>query len=1062
MAVTKVSHASFSKGYTVQTGAGSYNLPREDTDSLYGPGWPVQPVTRPEDSELPRTLDYPVGINFTLQPRVGYAGLMPIAALKAAYSNVSEVSAPVNLIIRELCSFMPILRDPKTKQKIKDGHPYQWMCISPDRVAPLNVWLARYKKSAKVYAAPAFFMRKEQDRTVALEYIDGSTLFLIVNSRGNLPEPNEVDDSIKKFAERIQHGCGNDLRGLDTAMPALARDFLEKQRRRVEQGKPLVTTTPAFTQIIKGVPFSFWDKSQIYFVPEPPAPTVDSPYGETYIERSWAWINIISTMIAFELGHYRTGNTPEGLMMLPKAMFPSMTKLAAGEREWNARMADGSQVQHARNRWMPEGTQYIATKKPDFPELLYNKAKENILFSIGLPPSEMGDKPNQGLGGKGFESGAAHDVTRQILEAEKEGVEDAFNWVLLKEGVDDAEFYLDYPQEEIDPAQQQEDMWNKFSHGVLTLNDVLTQQGKEPVGDAKSPENVANMHIIISGSSIFVIEKMKIDEAGMAQPNNPQANAFGGPPNNPEDAIQGDKKGLPPQKGLPQAIARKIELGENLGGVMYSLPLAKTHHVDHTVAEDDPVLSPEGFDPDEYAMGLIEEQEHAGSVGQDTIPQIVLDHLREDPRYYTHLKEAGLAKVDITSHDGAMVALFIPEPVARQLHAIAEGLNFPPEARLELAENMHLTLALLPDANAAMQKREVILNCAKAAAAISDTPVGNIQGFGVFNGKAGEHVLYATLDCPALPELRQTLCNELDNSGIAYGREHGFVPHITLAYFQDIWQLPKGFMIPDMPVTINGVSLAIGENIETVPFAAAETLAKHCGVCPEDIAYAYAPVMYDHALAISPARHHANGVEVVTMQPKDLPAQIALWKPAGKEKDSLNESIGGKQYLREEAAWLLDQSLDFHLVPLAYTTETQDGEEGAAIWYTAGNTQRKSVEDYDYLWIIKAAVFDYLITQLDRRGKNYLTHPEEPGRMILIDNGYAFPVDRKRHPDCKSDFATFMVDKPLGEETLNVLRRTQADLSMWQDMEDLIGREATANVQWCLSDLLDNGMMRLS
>src|SRR3972149_6036134 len=142
MAISRVKSLDFNKAaYLVQTGAGNYNLPREDVDALYGPGWPVQPVTRPEDTEIPRTIDYPVGINYTLQPRVGYEGLMPIKALKAAYSNVSEVAAPVNLIIREMSGFMAMLRDKKTKQKVKQGHPYSWMTVSPDRTNPFNVWL---------------------------------------------------------------------------------------------------------------------------------------------------------------------------------------------------------------------------------------------------------------------------------------------------------------------------------------------------------------------------------------------------------------------------------------------------------------------------------------------------------------------------------------------------------------------------------------------------------------------------------------------------------------------------------------------------------------------------------------------------------------------------------------------------------------------------------------------------------------------------------------------------------------------------------------------------------
>ncbi len=46
------------------------------------------------------------------------------------------------------------------------------------------------------------------------------------------------------------------------------------------------------------------------------------------------------------------------------------------------------------------------------------------------------------------------------------------------------------------------------------------------------------------------------------------------------------------------------------------------------------------FDPKEMEMGIKEETEHSETVGGDKekIKQIVLDHLREDPKYYTKLR----------------------------------------------------------------------------------------------------------------------------------------------------------------------------------------------------------------------------------------------------------------------------------------------------------------------------------------------------------------------------------------------------------------------------------------
>jgi hypothetical protein len=53
-------------------------------------------------------------------------------------------------------------------------------------------------------------------------------------------------------------------------------------------------------------------------------------------------------------------------------------------------------------------------------------------------------------------------------------------------------------------------------------------------------------------------------------------------------------------------------------------------------------LSPEDVDPNELQMGIKVEQEHAkGNIQVAT--EIALDHLAEDPHYYSKLKAAGLA-----------------------------------------------------------------------------------------------------------------------------------------------------------------------------------------------------------------------------------------------------------------------------------------------------------------------------------------------------------------------------------------------------------------------------------
>lgn len=1027
MPISNVPYSSFNK-YTIQTGAGNYNLPQSDVDALYGPGWPIAPVTMPDDSDLPRVVDYPVGINYTLQPRVGYEGLMPISALRAAYANVAEVAAPVNLLIRELTGFTPILQNVKTKQKAKDGHPYEWMTLSPDRKVPFNVWISRYKKSAKVYAAPAFYKKRDGNNIIAMEYIDGSTFFLIVNERGELPEPNQIDPNLSEYLNQVSSGNVSGLSALsemgftsgrvgkraktpdgtdvtDRFVKFELKEFLQKARERRARGLALPTTTPAFTQIIKGVPFSFWDKNQVYFQPEPPAPAMDSPYGETYIERSYAWIQVVAVLTAFELGHYRTGNMPEGWATLPKDLFPTIGKITAYERVYNARMAESSQVAHSRIRFGPEGMKWIQTKKETFPKELYQQARNNILYAIGMPPSEMGDKPGSGLGGKGFAEGAETDIMRQILETEKESIEDAFNAVLIEEGVDDVRMYLDYPTEQINPEKQSEDLISKFQHGVLSLNDVLTAQHREPIGSVSDKDNIANMHLIISGSQVFVIEKEEFLTAGSGAPQ------AGGSPLNPEDSLP---QPAPGAKGLQDA-KRMARVIEEQGGKKATVK--KIFVAAGAPGNPEDVLQvPAGINPEAWNAGIKEEtEEHGESLGgnMQIIATLVEDHLRQNPDYYK--------KVDITDHDGAMVALMIPMEVSEKLRFIADVIGLPANARQELAENMHVTMAFFPDFQE-RDKDKVLAGLNMIGAQFAPIS-GKIQGYGVFNGSNGEKVLYATLDGVDIPFIRTAICEFLDNNGIEYGKDHGFVPHITMAYIPEDWQLPKGFEVTDIEgVFIDKLTLVIGDQKYDVNLTSGDPIQKHCGVCEEDSLYFGAPVTMD-------------GGDQVIMSPEGaIPDAVATWRPEGAEDIEKRTVLGGALYKREEAAFLLDQSLEFQLVPVAYVSEV-NGEHGAVVWKLAGEKPAKPAYQYFGDWVEKAGVLDYIMG----RSGDYVTHPDEEGRMILINNGDAFPEVYSK----KTAFVDAISNRRLSKGVLEAISACLGDFATWTDIKDLIGSNAT-------------------
>lgn len=165
---------------------------------------------------------------------------------------------------------------------------------------------------------------------------------------------------------------------------------------------------------------------------------------------------------------------------------------------------------------------------------------------------------------------------------------------------------------------------------------------------------------------------------------------------------------------------------------------------------------------------------------------------------------------------GVMVALYLPPDIAAGLalnqDAAPEGVD------IEEPDELHLTLAYLGTAGIDVTVDQLDrLAQAVAAWATDAAPLqGVISGIGVFNNE-DSIVTYASFDSPALPTARQHLVATLTAAGFTVSDDHGFTPHITLAY-GDL----RGLNIPRIPVTFDDVTLAYAGQQMTLPLGTGE------------------------------------------------------------------------------------------------------------------------------------------------------------------------------------------------------------------------------------------------
>ncbi len=131
---------------------------------------------------------------------------------------------------------------------------------------------------------------------------------------------------------------------------------------------------------------------------------------------------------------------------------------------------------------------------------------------------------------------------------------------------------------------------------------------------------------------------------------------------------------------------------------------------------------------------------------------------------------------DRSDATGVMVCFGLSMTAAEQL-AVEGGLP---------AEDHHVTLAYLGDTADEYDPPPDLGPLVQAVAQFSQwapSVSGSITGGGIFLGAAPEDdvTAVALVDSPDLPSWRANLVAELEFAGIAVHKDHGFIPHISLA-----------------------------------------------------------------------------------------------------------------------------------------------------------------------------------------------------------------------------------------------------------------------------------------
>ncbi len=156
----------------------------------------------------------------------------------------------------------------------------------------------------------------------------------------------------------------------------------------------------------------------------------------------------------------------------------------------------------------------------------------------------------------------------------------------------------------------------------------------------------------------------------------------------------------------------------------------------------------------------------------------------------------------------AMTAYKLPATIAHQI-AIPDG---------EPVDDLHMTLTFHSNAPISEDERSAFQRVVKSVADSHDPLTGEISGIGRFTSVSdgSKTPLYASVDMPGLPEFRHDLVTSLNDAGFAVNAEHGYTPHITLAYLDKDDPTPS-VDISAVKLPFTALTLALGDELHTYP-----------------------------------------------------------------------------------------------------------------------------------------------------------------------------------------------------------------------------------------------------
>ena len=411
-----------------QTVIGDVNL----DNNWFSPFQPIDPFG-PPFVDYPRTYDYDVGQNIDFLPsRVSFFGTLRAMSyswgvLRAVIETRKDQLLKVTWTIR--------LRD-KPKQKNKRSEELNEFFVRPDRKNKFDPWVRKLLEDLFVIDAPsAYVWRNNGGKPYAIDVIDGATIKPLIDDAGRRPD----------------------------------------------------YPSPAFQQIIKGLPMIDLDETELIYAPMRPRTSLPI-YGYSPVEQIFIEVTEGIRKQLYRAAFWNEGTLPDLIITVPESWSPQQT--ASFQGMFDA-MLSGNLSFKSKVRFVPGGMKPFDIKNADGQGLKAERDEDLtrlVCYAFSISPQPFVRMMNRATAQSAQE------------EAEEEGLQPLMRWFkseimdpIVQEdigfGYDDCEFAWT-PEPEVDQQKQMMVLTGYVKAGLKTPDEARDEINLPPLPDGAGKEAI--------------------------------------------------------------------------------------------------------------------------------------------------------------------------------------------------------------------------------------------------------------------------------------------------------------------------------------------------------------------------------------------------------------------------------------------------------------------------------------------------------------------------------------------------------------------------------------------